>query len=438
MDHILRQFITEHQDDDTTKLLLSRRKWPSIDIDLAVNTIEGRRRIVAKVPEWGSRSDLLYPTRLCTEQCSSAATAAYKASIAERMGWKRIADLTGGLGVDSWYLARRSEAVLHNEADGLLSESVRENFAALGTMNIKTRSMMVEPGNVSEVLDGFGPDVVFMDPARRSESGKKVFLIEDCQPDVLGLKDEIFAICRWIFLKLSPMADITMAVERLGNVTEVHTVATGGECKELLILMDRESRGEPYRLFVHDSGNTIEFDPEEERRASAVLPRKAIGAPEDGAGLPGGTGGLVGMTLFEPGKALGKAGVPNSLCDRFNLVKLGRFTNLYLAGEDGNAGYHGPGTAESIMPFGKTFQIDEVHTLDKRSIKSVGDKLGWADVTARNIPLTSEELGKKMGLSPKKAKKTEGHEVVPHVFGIKVDWKDSASENLLLVTRPRT
>jgi len=231
MDHILLQFIIEHQDDYTTKLLLSRRKWPSIDIDLAVNTIEGRRRIVAKVPEWGSRSDLLYPTRLCTEQCSSAATATYKASIAERMGWKRIADLTGGLGVDSWYLARRSEAVLHNEADGLLSESVRENFAALGTMNIKTRSMMVEPGNVSEVLDGFGPDVVFMDPARRSESGKKVFLIEDCQPDVLGLKDEIFAICRWIFLKLSPMADITMAVERLGNVTEVHTVATGGECK---------------------------------------------------------------------------------------------------------------------------------------------------------------------------------------------------------------
>lgn len=438
MDHILLQFIIEHQDDDTTKLLLSRRKWPSIDIDLAVNTIEGRRRIVAKVPEWGSRSDLLYPTRLCTEQCSSAATAAYKASIAERMGWKRIADLTGGLGVDSWYLARRSEAVLHNEADGLLSESVRENFAALGTMNIKTRSMMVEPGNVSEVLDGFGPDVVFMDPARRSESGKKVFLIEDCQPDVLGLKDEIFAICRWIFLKLSPMADITMAVERLGNATEVHTVAAGGECKELLILMDRESRGEPYRLFVHDSGNTIEFDPEEERRASAVLPRKAIGTPEDGTGLPGGVGGLVGMTLFEPGKALGKAGVPNSLCDRFNLVKLGRFTNLYLAGEDGNAGYHGPGTAESIMPFGKAFQIDEVHTLDKRSIKSVGDKLGWADVTARNIPLTSEELGKKMGLSPKKAKKTEGHDAVPHVFGIKVDWKDSASENLLLVTRPRT
>lgn len=444
MDHILHQFIIGHRNDDTAKLLLNRKKWPEIDIDLAVNTIEGQKKIASKVPEWGAREDLLYPTRLCTEQCSSTSTAQYKAAVAERMEWKRIADLTGGLGVDSWYLAQRSEAVLHNEADGLLSDCVRQNFEALGTMNISHRSTMVVPGNVNDVLDGFAPDVVFMDPARRSETGKKVFLIEDCQPDVLGLKDEVFRICRWMFLKLSPMADIMMAVERLGNVTEVHTVATGGECKELLIVMDREKQGEGYRLFVHDSGETIEFDPQEERHAMAVLPRKDIGAPEGDTGLPGGTNGIVGMTLFEPGKSLGKAGVPNSLCDRFTLVKLGRFTNLYLTGKDGyageddeavedvHAGHHGPEATENILSFGKAFAIDEVHPLDKRSMKEVGERLGWADVTARNIPLTSEELGKKMGLSPKKAKKAAG-DSIPHIFGIKVDWKDAPSENLLIV-----
>ena len=160
--------------------------------------------------------------------------------------------------------------------------------------------------------------------------------------------------------------------------------------------------------------------------------------------------GIVGMILFEPGKALGKAGVPNSLCDRFNLVKLGRFTNLYLAGEDfyarkdgeavGNdeavedvhAGHHGPEAAENILSFGKAFAVEEVHPLDKRSMKEVGERLGWADVTARNIPLTSEELVKKMGLSPKKAKKAAG-DSIPHIFGIKVDWKDAPSENLLIV-----
>lgn len=437
MNHGLLQFISDHQSDDTTKLLLSRKKWPDIDIDVAVNTIEGRKRIAAKVPEWGSRQDLLYPTRLCTEQCSSTATALYKASIADRMGWKRIADLTGGLGVDSWYLAQRSEAVLHNEANRILSECVRENFKALsagyradngktveaGTMdisgsNIVCRSMMVEPGNVSEVLDGFKPDVIFMDPARRSETGKKVFLIEDCQPDVLNLKDEIFGICRWIFLKLSPMADITMAVERLGNVVEVHTVATGGECKELLILMDRESNKDAdgkadYRLFVHDSGKTLEFDPDIERNSIPNLPGKA---------------NFSNLRLFEPGKALAKAGIFNSLCERFGLVKIGRFTNLYFLPDGADVS-----RTDMISEFGKTFLIDEILPLDKRTLKAIGEKFGWADVTARNIPITSEELGKKMGLSPKKA---NGSAVVHHVFGVKADWTDAPSENILIVTYP--
>ena len=417
MDDNLRQFISEHQSDDVTKLLLARKKWPEIDMDLAVNTIEGRRRIASKVPAWGARHDLLYPTRLCTEQCSSEATARYKASIARRMGWKSVADLTGGLGVDSWYLASAVPAVLHNEADPVLAAGVRENFETLGTMNITTRSMLVTPGNVSQVLGDFVPDAVFMDPARRSGSGKKVFLIEDCQPDVLNLRDEIFGTCRWIFLKLSPMADISMAVGRLGFVTEVHTVATGGECKELLVVMDREHREGSYRLFVHDSGETLEFDPEQEKAAVPVL-------PESGSIIPG-------MTLFEPGKALGKAGVANTLCSRFGLTRIGRFTNLYLT--DGS----GFQTAQPILGFGKTFRIDRVLPLDNRSVREIGKELGWADVTAKNIPMTSEELAKKMALSPKKANRTasaDGPHPVPHVFGVRADWSDSPSGNILLIT----
>ena len=40
------------------------------------------------------------------------------------------------------------------------------------------------------------------------------------------------------------MADISMVCDRLGTTCrEVHIVATGGECKELLIWMDREWNG---------------------------------------------------------------------------------------------------------------------------------------------------------------------------------------------------
>lgn len=426
MEHTLQQFILEHQDSDTTKLLLARKKWPEIDVDLAVNTIEGRRRIAPKVPSWGERKDLLYPTRLCTEQCSSTATALYKAGIVSRLfqGNKpKIADLTGGLGVDSWHLASVSSELLHNEADALLSSCVEQNFktmvpdSAVPLASFLFSSSLIEPGNVREVLGGFCPDLMFMDPARRSDSGKKVFLIEDCRPDVINLMDEIFEISRYLFVKLSPMADITMVTQRLRHVTEVHTVATGGECKELLILMDRESQDEGYRLFVHDNGNTMEFSPSEEKTAVPRFPSK--------------DSSLEGVVLFEPGKALAKAGLFNCLCERFGMVKLGRSTNLYLAGNGllDETDCQVPG---SILDFGKCFRIKVAMPLDNKSVKECGKRIGWADVTARNIPMTSEALAKKMGLNAKNA--TAKASDVPHIFGVRVDFRDSKSDNLLLVT----
>ena len=126
-----------------------------------------------------------------------------------------------------------------------LCDAAKHNFASLGAANIEISNHAVGngPGEASPValLSEFAPDLVFMDPARRGEGGKKVFLIEECTPDVLTLKDEIFGICRHMLIKLSPMADITMVCSRLGRTCrEVHVVATGGECKELLIWMDRE------------------------------------------------------------------------------------------------------------------------------------------------------------------------------------------------------
>ena len=101
-------FLRTHCDDDTDRLLLSRDKWPEIDMDLAVNTIIGRRRTASKLPSWSRTEGLVFPTRLCTEQCSSEETALYKASLVRRLfgeGRPRTADLTGGIGVDSWAFA---------------------------------------------------------------------------------------------------------------------------------------------------------------------------------------------------------------------------------------------------------------------------------------------------------------------------------------------
>ncbi len=405
----LADFVHGHGSDDITRLILDKAKWPDIDMDLAVNCIESRRKLRGKVQEWYNEPRLIFPYKLSAEQCSSSATGRYKADLAARIANLRglaschsgldpeasfrIADLTGGLGVDSWFFSKRAAEVLYNEMQPKLCEAAEHNFNILKAGNIRCSNAKAEPGAIKEILGDFKPDIIFMDPARRGEGGKKVFLLEDCTPDVLTLKDEIFTVCRNILLKLSPMADITMACERLGGTCrEVHVVATAGECKELLIWMDREWNDEyiikavelptDYPASVPAS---FEFTPSEEKEAAYVLGDK-------------------GIYLFEPGKALMKSGAFNLIGKRFGISKLGHSTHYYLVDDDS--------IINELSSYGKTFRILSSSKLDKRSIKAAAQACPKAEVTARNIPMDTDTLRKKLGTAP-----SDTH----HIFGLKSD-----------------
>ena len=81
----LTSFVSEHIKDDTTRLILDRAKWPDIDVDMAVNCIESRRKLRGKVQEWYDEPELIFPLKLSAEQCSSSGTARYKARLAQRI-----------------------------------------------------------------------------------------------------------------------------------------------------------------------------------------------------------------------------------------------------------------------------------------------------------------------------------------------------------------
>ncbi len=424
-------FILRHEEDDPVRLLLSRDKlreqYPDIDVDLAVTTLEVRRKLKHKVPEWYAVPSLIYPFRLSGEQCSSSETARYKSEVvrchSERSeGIWRVADLTGGMGVDAWAFSQVAEEVLYNEMQVELARAAELNFRDLGVANVVFRNCRVEPGKVAEVLDGFHPDVIFLDPARRAEDGRKVFLIEECQPDVLGLLPELFGAGRYVLLKLSPMADITMACKRLGaHVKEVHVVASGGECKELLFLLDRDWTGTP-ATYVVEGGAVMEIPGQAGNEGSSlVIPSEAkesvipTGAKRGPLVISTGAKRSGEICLFEPGKALLKAGAFNLPCSRFGLAKLGIHTHLY-AGES---------VPEELRPFGKVFDILEVLPLNNRSMKEAGRRWPQAEVTARNVPMSSELLRKKIGCA-------SGGDI--HLFGVRVDAADGAG-NYLIVTR---
>ena len=187
-------------------------------------------RMRKKVPEWADVPGIEFPTRLATEQCSSSATARYKAALVSRIcpDCRLLADLTGGLGVDSHAFSRVCGRVLYNEMDPELAAAAGRNFSRLGVSNISISNVEVTadtlPGLVAE-----GPDVIFLDPARRSGTGRKVFLLEDCSPDIAALRDGLLTAAPDILAKLSPMADIAMVCSRLGpSVREVHVLGADG------------------------------------------------------------------------------------------------------------------------------------------------------------------------------------------------------------------
>jgi len=405
-------FILQHEGDDPVRLLLARDKYPDVDIDLAVTTLEVRRKLRTKVPEWYAVPSLVYPFRLSGEQCSSSETAKYKAKVCGSS--LRIADLTGGMGVDAWAFAQVAEEVLYNEMQVELARATELNFRELGVENVQFRNVRVEPGNVREVLGGFEPDVIFLDPARRAEDGRKVFLIEECQPDVLGLLPELFEASRYVLLKLSPMADITMACKRLGaHVKEVHVVAAGGECKELLFLLDRDWEGTP-ATFIVEGGAVMEIpDGPSTTSTGSATGSGTVGplAISTGAKRSG------EIFLFEPGKALLKAGAFELPCGRFGLTKLGQHTHLYV----------GEAVPEELRPFGKVFEILEVMPLNNRTMKEAGKRWPQAEVTARNVPMTSDLLRKKTGC-------VSGGDI--HLFGVRADAVSEAG-NYLIVTKKR-
>ena len=387
------EFILAHDADDLARLALARKRYASEveDFDLALTTLEVRRKLRAKVPEWYARPALRFPFRLSGEQCSSAETARYKAKVAaDACGGGALADLTGGLGVDSWAFAQVFDRVLYNEMRPELADAARRNFQTLGLENVRVSCTELCPGSLSAILGDFVPDLLFLDPARRATDGRKVFRLEDCQPDVLQLLPELFSAAPRVLLKLSPMADITLVCKQLGSVKAVHVVAAEGECKELLLLLERGYSG-TYSTTVYENGSVLTLD---QVQGETVFAESVEGI------------------LFEPGKALLKSGAFDLPC-AYGLKKLERHTHLYV----GNA------VPPELAPFGKSFRILETLPLDKRSFKDIGQRYPKANVTARNIPMTSDQLRKRLGVA-------DGGSL--HVFGV-----GSVACNVLIVCELR-
>ena len=415
-------FVAGHIDDDVPRLVLARDKWPGIDVILAADTILGRRAMKEKMPLWYARPDMIYPDRLCTEQCSSQKTAALKAGIAKRLAPEgrhpRIADLTAGIGADSFAFSYVAERVLHNERNAALSDAAKANFGLLGIHNVVFTSYSADKaslgcgGDLRSTLDCFGPDILFLDPSRRDSTGSKVFLITDCSPDITDIRHELLSIAPAVMVKFSPMLDISSCLSSLDNVAEIHTVGADGECKELLVILIRNFNGEP-ALIVHNED------------CSDTFPVKDSAA--DSASLPVDLSCLAGKWLLEPCKSLSKSGLFNLAAEKYGITKLGINTHLYATDTPERL----PEKSRGLF---KCLKILQIIPFGRQAVRTLASQYPVHDVTARNFPLSSEELSSRLKREAGKAATPKADSGRVHIYGVHIDFRNAPSGNYLLVT----
>lgn len=353
---------------DKLALELASQKVP--DARHILQQVEGWQRLRTKVPTWTDIEGIEFPPRLALEQCSGEAAARYKRQVAERLfpnhTGKCMVDLTGGLGVDFSFIAPCFDQAIYVERQEELCQIASHNFPLLGLHN----AQVVNADAVEYLHSMPSVDLIFIDPARRSQSGKKVVFIEDCEPNVCQLCHTLVMKARYVVVKLSTMLDITASVRSLNCVREVHVVSVGGECKDLLLVLDRQvdNKDKSPTYFIDEGGTNVMFEADKEENASVCYATKI----ED--------------YLYEPGAATMKAGAFKYVSQRYGLKKLHVNTHLYTS-------------VSLVADFpGRCFKVLQTLGFNKKDLKQLATYGKKANLTVRNFPSSVESLRKKLHL----------------------------------------
>ena len=339
------------------------------DAVFILRQVEGWQRLSQKVPSWAAIDELHYPHKLALEQCSGEAAARYKAQIVKRLypdGAESMADLTGGLGVDFSFVAPNFKKAVYVERQAELCEVAKHNFPLLGLGHAEIKN--ADSIEVLSTLKDF--DLLFLDPARRDNVGRKVVLLEDCEPNVVALQDKLKAAAKVVVLKLSTMLDLKQALAELRGVSEVHVFAEHGECKDLLLVLQRDADCDADPV-VHcvDGGCTFDFKLSEEADINPVYASSVEGF------------------LYEPSAAVLKAGAFKSVGHRYGLSKLHPNSHLYVS-------------KDFVAHFpGRCFKINNVCGFSKKDLKKCIGGVSKANLTVRNFPTTVAELRKRLKLA---------------------------------------
>jgi len=361
LDPEVQALIALHQSDDPARFAMQFHARSDLPVRAIAEQIACREKAAKKLPTL-SRYNLLY-TQLSLEQASGERTAFYKAAL---LSGKRVIDLSGGLGIDTMLLAERFEEVVYSERDALLCAVVAHNLKIAGINNVEVKNAD-SITLLASCPDGHF-DWIYVDPARR-EGGRRSIGLESASPDVVASHDLLLQKARRVCIKASPALELSNLKQLLPALAEVIVVSVDRECKESLLLLDREAtvKAVSVKAVCLNTGSEeiteIKGDREVEKVVASSL--KAY--------------------LYEPDPAIIKAKLSAVLARNYSLEFLNG-TIDYLTSE------------RRIENFsGRSFRVVECVPWKPKTFRAflARHRITGASIQRRDFPLSPEELRKR-------------------------------------------
>lgn len=353
-------FIKANALTDLAKLALKKNPFPDVDYKLILNQIESRQKSKTKLPTWFLTENIIYGSKVAIEQTSSEITAKYKSEI---ISGDALIDLTGGFGIDDFYFSKSFKKIVHCELNATLSKIVAHNFTKL---NVKNVSCIY--GDSYETLKHLNQkfDWIFIDPSRRNDTKEKVFLLNDCSPNVPVLINNYLKFSNNILIKTAPILDLKAGLNELKNVKKIHIIAVDNDVKELLWEIEKEYSGEvkiSTKNFTKTNVESFDFNLNSVSNSNYSLPNKY---------------------LYEPNNCIMKSGGFDEVSSQFGLYKLHKNSHLY--------------TSNELKAFpGRIFEIDKVISYSKNEMKTnlANTK---KNITIRNFSDSVESIRRKWNI----------------------------------------
>lgn len=369
-----RRIVAESRGKDPARLALTLKASQEVRPSVIAQQVDAYNRLRAKVPTWAQHEGLEFPFPVAIQQCSSEPLARFRSSLTYG---DSLIDLTGGLGVDCFFMGYGKSDVTYVDANEDAVSAAEHNYKILRVRNTRFENCKAEDYVAKLLSEGVMTDTMFIDPSRRNATGDRVYRLSDCSPDVTKLAPEMLKVSKVAIVKLSPLLDISLTIKSLSNVTDVYAVGHGTECKDVMVrLSDKDADKDVtiHAVTLDDNGEPmhhISFTQTEERSAKGLT---SADLPKDGD------------YIFIPSPAVMKAAPFALLTIRYAVKMLAPGTHVYTKETD-------------VANFpGRKFIIKRTFDLTKKSIGELRKETSAASIAVRNFHMTAEELRKRLKL----------------------------------------